>query len=120
MHFNIYTPICFTVAEYFCEVELSEDEIDGDMFYEEGATLQDSDSEGSLAQNFDCKQCGNCYKSRGSLNRHLKYECQIEPSYECLVKGCQYKGKYPVGVKRHMARIHPDFDIEEVQREFFS
>ncbi|CAH1964211.1 unnamed protein product [Acanthoscelides obtectus] len=59
---------------------------------------------------FECPKCGNVYQRKHSLTRHLKFECQIEPGYHCLVEGCTYKGKYEVSVKRHMANIHPKYN----------
>ncbi|VEN60906.1 unnamed protein product [Callosobruchus maculatus] len=55
---------------------------------------------------YECPKCFNIYQSKHSLSRHLKFECQIEPSYFCPVEGCTYKGKYDVSVKRHMANVH--------------
>lgn len=32
---------------------------------------------------YGCPQCGNIYKHKTSLYKHLKYECQKEKQFEC-------------------------------------
>jgi uncharacterized C2H2 Zn-finger protein len=32
---------------------------------------------------FRCTQCGKVYMSKGSLTRHLKFECGKEPQFQC-------------------------------------
>lgn len=88
----------------------------------EGEEEEDDDDEAELEEEsraFKCKSCNKFYKSRSSLSRHQKHECQKEPTYACLDTNCSYKGKYAVSVKRHMARVHPEFDVGEVKKNFF-
>lgn len=54
---------------------------------------------------FNCpKMCGRKYKSRRSISTHLKYECGIEPKFQCSL--CGKKFKQPVHHRSHMLSIH--------------
>lgn len=89
------------------------------MDYEEHEKGGSVDEEYRIDE-FYCEICGSSYKTQSFLNCHLRYECRIESCYKCLVNNCTYKGKYPVGVRRHMARKHPDFDLKTAEKAFFS
>ncbi|KAF5273674.1 hypothetical protein FQA39_LY07364 [Lamprigera yunnana] len=40
-------------------------------------------------EKFDCINCGRCYARRNTLQRHLSYECGVEPQFACDVPGCK-------------------------------
>lgn len=60
----------------------------------------------TLASNnnvFMCKQCGNSYARPHSLNRHIRFECGVEPKFECPI--CRKKSKHKHNLVLHM-RTH--------------
>ncbi|XP_055379943.1 longitudinals lacking protein, isoforms A/B/D/L isoform X4 [Condylostylus longicornis] len=52
---------------------------------------------------FTCKKCGNTYARPHSLNRHLRFECGVEPKFECPI--CHKKSKHKHNLVLHM-RTH--------------
>lgn len=54
---------------------------------------------------FNCpKMCGRKNKSRCSISTHLKYECGIEPKFQCSI--FSKKLKQSVYHRSHMFAIH--------------
>jgi uncharacterized Zn-finger protein len=41
---------------------------------------------------YSCSRCGNTYARPHSLNRHIRFECGVEPKFECPV--CHKKSKH--------------------------
>ena len=52
---------------------------------------------------YKCSQCGNSYARPHSLNRHVRFECGVEPQFECPV--CHKKSKHKHNLVLHM-RTH--------------
>ncbi|XP_076221783.1 uncharacterized protein LOC143174339 [Nomia melanderi] len=52
---------------------------------------------------YSCPRCGNAYLRVHSLNRHIKFECGVEPRFECPV--CHKKSKHKHNLILHM-RTH--------------
>ncbi|RZF39489.1 hypothetical protein LSTR_LSTR001010 [Laodelphax striatellus] len=52
--------------------------------------------------NFWCAVCGRGYKNKCTLNRHLRFECNKEPQFECNI--CDYKAKQKSTLKAHMIK----------------
>ena len=52
---------------------------------------------------YKCARCGNSYASPHSLNRHLRFECGVEPQFECPL--CHKKSKHKHNLMLHM-RTH--------------
>lgn len=50
---------------------------------------------------YECTKCGRIYRARGSLMRHLRYECGQTPKFKCPFNPCEYSTKH-----RHNLRIH--------------
>lgn len=50
------------------------------------------------------KMCGRKYKSKQAVKLHMKYECGIEPQFQCSI--CGKKFKQPVTKKNHMYTVH--------------
>ncbi|TGZ50680.1 Uncharacterized protein DBV15_09026 [Temnothorax longispinosus] len=50
-----------------------------------------------------CPRCGNAYTRPHSLNRHMRFECGVEPQFECPI--CHKKSKHKHNLLLHM-RIH--------------
>lgn len=58
---------------------------------------------GGAGNIFMCKQCGNSYARPHSLNRHIRFECGVEPKFECPI--CHKKSKHKHNLVLHM-RTH--------------
>ncbi|KAK9293614.1 hypothetical protein QLX08_011492 [Tetragonisca angustula] len=49
---------------------------------------------------YSCSRCGNAYTRSHSLNRHIKFECGVEPQFECPI--CHKKSKHKHNLVLHM------------------
>ncbi|XKL69569.1 hypothetical protein PGB90_007338 [Kerria lacca] len=52
---------------------------------------------------FKCPKCGNCYARHHSLSRHIRFECGVDPQFECPI--CHKKSKHKHNLLLHM-RTH--------------
>lgn len=52
---------------------------------------------------YTCNRCGNSYARPHSLNRHIRFECGVEPKFQCPI--CQKKSKHKHNLVLHM-RTH--------------
>ncbi|XP_050585974.1 zinc finger and BTB domain-containing protein 16-A-like [Bombus affinis] len=52
---------------------------------------------------YSCSRCGNAYTRPHSLNRHIRFECGVEPQFECPI--CHKKSKHKHNLLLHM-RTH--------------
>lgn len=57
----------------------------------------------SKETSYPCPKCPNNYSRLHSLNRHLKFECGVEPQFECPL--CHKKSKHKHNLMLHM-RTH--------------
>lgn len=55
---------------------------------------------------FECVDCGNKYKHKGSLQRHIKYECRKQPSFKCPY--CVYRAYQKHNLLLHERHLHKD------------
>lgn len=55
-------------------------------------------------QAFKCELCGQTYKTKQNLAKHLTYECGVNPLFSC--SECDYKSKQKCSLKRHAVLIH--------------
>lgn len=55
---------------------------------------------------FRCGKCGKNYLSRNHLARHQKYECGVEPKFQCPY--CPYRCKIKGNLGSHVRRRHPN------------
>lgn len=55
---------------------------------------------------FECPNygCTRRYLNKQNLNRHLKFECGIEPRFKC--GHCDYATRYPREANNHSVKIH--------------
>ncbi|XP_067633352.1 protein krueppel-like [Eurosta solidaginis] len=60
-------------------------------------------SSGSFGGAYTCERCGNSYARPHSLNRHMRFECGVEPKFECPI--CHKKSKHKHNLVLHM-RTH--------------
>lgn len=50
------------------------------------------------------KGCGRRYKQKCTLNRHLKFECGIQPRFKCDMCGKFFRHTFTL--KFHLADVH--------------
>lgn len=55
-----------------------------------------------------CSTCGKSYKIKGSLRRHLNYECGVTPTLSC--RYCPHKSKYKSDLRKHIVQKHANID----------
>lgn len=58
---------------------------------------------GTFGGAYTCERCGNSYARPHSLNRHMRFECGVEPKFECPI--CHKKSKHKHNLVLHM-RTH--------------
>ncbi|KAK7868882.1 hypothetical protein R5R35_014202 [Gryllus longicercus] len=61
-------------------------------------------TESTGLEKFRCQRCDRVYQHSTSLNRHLKYECGVEPRFGC--PHCTYRCKYKKSLDLHMSNQH--------------
>lgn len=52
---------------------------------------------------YSCSKCGNAYSRPHSLSRHIRFECGVEPQFECPI--CHKRSKHKHNLLLHM-RTH--------------
>lgn len=57
-----------------------------------------------MPKNFQCPRCNRGYKLKSSLRNHEKWECGMEPQFQCQY--CPYRAKQKMHVARHIERMH--------------
>ena len=72
---------------------------------------------GSPARQYNCERCGRQYTSSGNLKRHVKYECGVEPQFQCPV--CKKKFQHRHSVKIHVVSTHKT-ENPELIREYLT
>lgn len=50
------------------------------------------------------KMCGKSYKAMFTLNRHMKYECGVDPQFKCMF--CSKPFTIKGNMKRHLILVH--------------
>lgn len=55
-----------------------------------------------------CWKCGKAYKWACNLGRHVKFECNTEPKFQCQI--CQKKFKQKVNLRTHLKFVHGYFN----------
>ncbi|KAG7205698.1 hypothetical protein KM043_007647 [Ampulex compressa] len=53
---------------------------------------------------FCSNACGSSFAHRGSLTRHLRYECRQNPRFKCPT--CDFRSRWTSDVYRHVRRRH--------------
>lgn len=48
--------------------------------------------------------CGSSFTHRGSLTRHLRYECQQNPRFKCPI--CDFRSRWTSDVYKHVRKRH--------------
>lgn len=55
-------------------------------------------------ERFQCPKCYRSYKYRKGLRGHMRYECGLEPRFECSF--CGYRSKQKSNLKTHIRIRH--------------
>jgi hypothetical protein len=58
---------------------------------------------------FSCPQCGRSYAAMTSVNRHLRWECGLEPQFTCQV--CQRRFYHKHTLTHHLRGAHEIFSL---------
>lgn len=58
---------------------------------------------------FQCKKCGRGFALKGTISRHLKYECGLQPRFQCPY--CNLISKQTSPVYAHIRRKHPGEEV---------
>lgn len=74
------------------------------MGQEDLCRMIESPSQQNQQKNFVCSMCGKSYLRRSLLVRHMRFECQKEPSFLCPF--CPYKAFHNFHLKSHIAFKH--------------
>lgn len=61
-------------------------------------------SDGILTRYFCLNNCGRSYKSKTARSFHLRYECGVEPKFECYV--CHKKFTRKDSYRNHLGTVH--------------
>ncbi|XP_043238000.1 protein bric-a-brac 1-like isoform X3 [Amphibalanus amphitrite] len=67
----------------------------------------------SPCKQYACEKCGRQYASSGNLKRHVKYECGVEPQFQCPV--CKKKFQHRHSVKIHVVSTHKSENPELIK-----
>lgn len=66
---------------------------------------------------YGCPQCGNVYKHKTSLYKHLKYECQKEKQFQCWY--CKKRFARKGHLQSHCKYVH-DVDLTKLAVEIIT
>lgn len=61
------------------------------------------------AKSFPCPNCPAGFSEKGSLTRHLRYECCQEPRFACPY--CQYRTKWTSSIYNHVRTRHEGLKV---------
>ncbi|CAH1964207.1 unnamed protein product [Acanthoscelides obtectus] len=60
----------------------------------------DGTNGGTAERKYSCKECGNTYKHRSSLNNHRRFACGKSPSFKCNLCSSTFSRKF--SLRRHI------------------
>ncbi|XP_047112430.1 early growth response factor homolog 1-like [Schistocerca piceifrons] len=61
-------------------------------------------------RNFSCTRCHNTYTRRDNLLRHMRFECGVEPQFQCPV--CYKRARHKYHLISHMKRHNRTVSFE--------
>ncbi|XP_049809644.1 gastrula zinc finger protein XlCGF48.2-like isoform X1 [Schistocerca nitens] len=64
------------------------------------------------ARSFACARCHNAYTRRDNLMRHIRFECGVEPQFECPI--CYKKMKHKFSMIKHMKNHNRIRNLQQV------
>lgn len=59
-------------------------------------------------ETYTCDACHRSYRYKKGLNQHVKYECGVQPQFQCPVDGCFYRAKVKGNLTKHLIRHNID------------
>ena len=59
---------------------------------------------GSLYGKYSCTTCGKTYKWKQGLLRHRKYECNVDPMFQCTY--CSHRSRHKDNLMKHIFARH--------------
>jgi len=62
------------------------------------------DAENNRRPLYSCNRCQRIYTKKHSVLRHLRYECGVEPQFQCSI--CPQRFKHRSDQQRHERKIH--------------
>lgn len=51
-----------------------------------------------------CPRCGQAYKTKGTLVRHIKYECEKVSKFACHI--CKKRFRFNFTLSKHLLNVH--------------
>ena len=94
---NYHIPLAGELSHLFCQEVKQEKWLVG------------SYQESRYSSSFQCTACGNGYKYRRSLLRHIRLECGKEPQFQC--PACPLKFKHRNHLVRHASTKHHKWNL---------
>lgn len=79
----------------------------GQQFFRNGqiSDFQKQPSEGSShIEGYQCPNCFKNYRMKGTLIRHIRFECGKDPQFQCPY--CPQQTKHKSNMLRHIRRHH--------------
>ena len=76
----------------------------GGYLIESGGRKNNAKTRGDHLQSFKCPNCPSCFSQNRNLTRHLKYECQQPPRFQCPY--CNFRSKQTSNVLAHVRSQH--------------
>ncbi|XP_077275778.1 uncharacterized protein LOC143904753 [Temnothorax americanus] len=58
---------------------------------------------------WECKGCNRTYESQGSLSRHCRYECRVNPQFRCVF--CKRLFTQKCSLSRHERKHQKDINV---------
>jgi hypothetical protein len=106
---NIFQQVFTDISNTSCSADLqSEVHVVGTE--EHGSQQTDNGHHAAVAgSGFRCTQCGKVYMRKGTLTRHLKFECGKEPQFQCPL--CPLRTKHKSSLLTHMYCKHREWNV---------
>lgn len=67
----------------------------------------------SIKGSYTCPKCNNKYCYIGNLKMHLKYECGLEPQFQCSY--CPHRSKLKGNLMKHIRTKHRNISVSALQ-----
>ena len=61
------------------------------------------------SKKFPCLKCPSVFRQKGSLTRHLKWECNQPPRFKCPYCICRFKKTS--NAYDHIRKKHPGYEV---------
>lgn len=58
---------------------------------------------------FPCPKCPSAFRQKGSLTRHLRFECNQPPRFKCIY--CKTRFRKTSNAYDHVRKKHPGYEV---------